>query len=138
MHERIKIWIFRIFTNIFIYILNRCHVGTQQLPRQMPTYIEKKHYHVGKKGFFFGKKVFIEKRLQHRCFPVKLVKFLRTPFSTEHHRWLLLNKLRSLWFIVWRSDTLVNLLTKSSFGISLLFKLKYSAILLLTYIVDCE
>ena len=25
------------------------HVGTQQLPRQMPTYIEKKHYHVGKK-----------------------------------------------------------------------------------------
>ena len=25
---------------------------------------------------------FIKKRLQHRCFPVKLVKFLRTPFFT--------------------------------------------------------
>ena len=25
------------------------HVGTRQLPRQMPTYIEKKYYHVGKK-----------------------------------------------------------------------------------------
>ena len=29
---------------------------------------------------------FIKKRLQHKCFPVK---FLRTPFSTEQHRWLL-------------------------------------------------
>ena len=27
---------------------------------------------------------FIKKRLQHRCFPVKFVKFLRTPFFTEH------------------------------------------------------
>ena len=32
----------------------------------------------------------IKKRLQHRCFPVNIVKFLRTPFSTEHLRWLLL------------------------------------------------
>ena len=30
------------------------------------------------------------------------------------------------------------ILTKCSFGISLLFKLKYAAILLLSYIVDCE
>ena len=29
---------------------------------------------------------FIKKRLQHKCFPVKL---LRTPFSTEQRRWLL-------------------------------------------------
>ena len=32
----------------------------------------------------------IKKRLQHSCFPVKFEKFLRTPFFTEHLRWLLL------------------------------------------------
>ena len=32
------------------------------------------------------------KTLQHRCFPVKFVKFLRLPFSTEHLQWLLLSK----------------------------------------------
>ena len=29
------------------------------------------------------------KRLQHRRFPVKFAKFVRTPFFTEHLRWLL-------------------------------------------------
>ena len=33
----------------------------------------------------------LKKRLQHRCFPVKFAKFLRTPFFTEYLRWLLLN-----------------------------------------------
>ena len=33
---------------------------------------------------------FIKKRLQHRFFPVKFAKILRTPFFTEHVRWLLL------------------------------------------------
>ena len=33
---------------------------------------------------------------------------------------------------------MLNLLTKSSFDISLWFKLKYAVILLLSYIVDCE
>ena len=32
---------------------------------------------------------FFKKRLQHRCFPVKFAKFLRTPFFTEQLRWLL-------------------------------------------------
>ena len=32
----------------------------------------------------------IDKRLQHRCFPVKFAKYLRTLFFTEHLRWLLL------------------------------------------------
>ena len=36
----------------------------------------------------------LKKRLWHKCFPVKLAKFLRTPFFTEHLRWLL------LWFIL--------------------------------------
>ena len=33
---------------------------------------------------------FFKKRLWCRCFPVNFVKFLRTPFLTEHLRWLLL------------------------------------------------
>ena len=32
-----------------------------------------------------------EKRLRCRCFPVNFAKFLRTPFPTEHLRWLLLD-----------------------------------------------
>ena len=32
----------------------------------------------------------LKKRLWHRCFPVNFAKFLRTPFSTEHLRRLLL------------------------------------------------
>ena len=33
---------------------------------------------------------FIKRRLQHRYFPVKFAKFLRTPSFTEHLQWLLL------------------------------------------------
>ena len=36
---------------------------------------------------------FIKKWLQHSSFPVKFEKFLRTPFFTEHLRWLLLSTL---------------------------------------------
>ena len=36
------------------------------------------------------------KRLQHRCFPVKYAKYLRTHFFTEHLRWLPLNIFRIL------------------------------------------
>ena len=41
---------------------------------------------------------FIQNRLQHRCFPVKLVKFLRTPFPTEHLWWVLLKSRKLLIF----------------------------------------
>ena len=34
---------------------------------------------------------FVKKRLQHRCFLVNIVKFLRTSFFIEHLRWLLLD-----------------------------------------------
>ena len=37
----------------------------------------------------------LKKRLWHRCFPVNFEKFLRTPFFTEHLRWLLLEITRS-------------------------------------------
>ena len=35
----------------------------------------------------------IKKRFQHRCFPVKFPKFLRTPHFTEQLRWVLLQHL---------------------------------------------
>ena len=31
-----------------------------------------------------GLKLFLKKKLQHRCFPLNFVKFIRTPFFTEH------------------------------------------------------
>ena len=44
--------------------------------------------------FFFNKiadlRAGLKKKLWHRCFPVSFAKFLRTPFFTEHLRWLLL------------------------------------------------
>ena len=33
----------------------------------------------------------------HRCFPVNFAKFLRTPFFTEHLRWLLLEGYTKFW-----------------------------------------
>ena len=42
----------------------------------------------------------LKKRLWHRCFPVNFVKFLRTPFLTEHLWWLLQScYCRCQWFI---------------------------------------
>ena len=38
----------------------------------------------------FRSSILLKKILWHRCFPVNFVKFLRTPFLTEHLRWLLL------------------------------------------------
>ena len=38
-----------------------------------------------------GPATLLKKRLWHRCFPVNFVKFLRTPFLTEHLWWLLLH-----------------------------------------------
>ena len=36
--------------------------------------------------------ILLKKRFWHRRFPVNLAKFLRTPFLTEHLRWLLLKR----------------------------------------------
>ena len=47
-------------------------------------------------SFFFNKfedlrpEALLKKRLWHRCFPVKFMKFPRTPFITEHLWWLFL------------------------------------------------
>ena len=48
------------------------------------------------KSLFFNKvaglrpETLLKKRLCHRCFPVNFVKFLKTPSSIEHLRWLVL------------------------------------------------
>ena len=51
----------------------------------------------GKQSLIFNKATdlkfatLLKKRLLYRCFPVNFAKFLRTPFLTEHLRWLLLH-----------------------------------------------
>ena len=47
-------------------------------------------------SLFFNKVAGLQlyyRRLRQKCFPVKFVKFLRTPFLTEHLRWMLLENL---------------------------------------------
>ena len=48
----------------------------------------------------------LKKRLWHRCFPVNFVKFIRTPFFTEHLWWL-----RQFWENLPINDYYVDLLT---------------------------
>ena len=47
----------------------------------------------------------LKKRIWHRCLPVNFAKFLRTPFSIEHLRWLLLYITNSL---IWLAPFLKN------------------------------
>ena len=42
----------------------------------------------------------LKKRLQHRCFPVNIIKLLRTAFSIEHLWWLLLSYYTSYYFSI--------------------------------------
>ena len=42
----------------------------------------------------------LKKGLWHRCFPVNFTKFLRTPFLTEHLRWLLLSSSLNVFILV--------------------------------------
>ena len=52
----------------------------------------------------------VSKRLWHRCFPVNFVKFLRTPFFTEHLRWLLLtNFVEKISFVSIKNQWIGNL-----------------------------
>ena len=51
-----------------------------------------------RQSLFFNKvtglrsETLLKKRLWHKCFLVNFVKFLRTPFFTEHFRWMLLKE----------------------------------------------
>ena len=42
-------WKVRPLPSLVVIAAFLTHVGTRQLLKQMPTYTEKKHYHVGKK-----------------------------------------------------------------------------------------
>ena len=46
---------------------------------------------------------FIEKRLQHRCFPVNVVKIFKTAFFKEYFGWLLL---KLMFYKRWADETL--------------------------------
>ena len=55
----------------------------------------------------------LKKRLWHRCFAVNFTKFLRTPFLTEHIRWLLLDFWKHEPFYVY-VQVLIRTITKFS------------------------
>ena len=64
---------------------NRCPSKLRKFHRRKPVLGSLLNKVVGPKVCNF-----IKKRPQHRCFPVKCLKFLRAPFLTEHLWWLLL------------------------------------------------
>ena len=90
---------------------------------------------------------FIEKRFQHGCFLVKFANFLKTPcLQNISGGWFWTNP-RDLggsfskgiflsFSLSWLPNTMLNLLTKTSFDISLLFQLKYTAISLRLWTVN--
>ena len=47
-------------------------------------------------GLFFTRVAGLKKRLQHSCFPVNIVKYLKTAFFIEHFQWLILTN-RPFW-----------------------------------------
>ena len=55
---------------------------------------------------------FIKKRLQHRCFPVNIAKFLRTAIFIEHLCWLLLTPIRYHYVTSERGDNKIRLHVK--------------------------
>ena len=67
---------------IKIYLLKKLCELTQYVLKNV-TILTGKHLK------FFN---FFKKRLHRKRLPLKLAKFLRTPFFTEHHRWLCQNQ----------------------------------------------
>ena len=61
------------------------HFGTNELNSELPP------ERIAKINYLAPTFRLLKKRLWRRCFPVSFVKFLRTPFLTEHLQWLLLS-----------------------------------------------
>ena len=61
---------------------------------------------------------FIEKRLQHRRFPVNIVKLLRTFFFVEHLRWLLLNSFYSKYYPLIRINAIYAMNISAQFAMT--------------------
>ena len=72
------------------YMKIQQHSFTNVLKSRCSKKFRKFHQKTAALEFLFNKAEgpqpcnFIKKRLQHRCFPVKFVKSLKTPFSTVH------------------------------------------------------
>ena len=82
-------------------------------------------------SFFFRLSTLLKKRLLHRCFPRNFAKFLRTPSSTEHLRWLLLFPTMPKQYCMWmNSNFMGNLWWNKSkhFHLFLIMMLKKSGI----------
>ena len=63
----------------------------------------------------------LKKRLWYRCFPVNFAEFLRTPFSIEHLRWLILVK---------QDNSFLNFFVDNIFNVGILWVTNSSHILL--------
>ena len=62
LQKGMRVWYCVCFFSIyFAHLRLHTYVGTRQLPRQMSTYIEKKHYHVAKKVSFLAKRFLLKK-----------------------------------------------------------------------------
>ena len=61
---------------------------------------------------------FIKKRLQHRCFPANIAKFLKTTFFIKHLWWLLLKAIGQFWltYAIYSLDILVVYGVNTGFG----------------------
>ena len=87
---------------------------------------------------------FIKKTLQHRCFPVYIAKFLRTPFFTEHLWWLFLHCAGYCFVQSWPKQTKTKLCKLFSFKIiaarsrSILHKIFSCAVLSQMYLENIE
>ena len=54
-------------------------------------FIQKQSFVLIFNGFYMKQTCnFIKKRLQHKCIPMNIAKFLKTPFFKEHRKWLIL------------------------------------------------
>ena len=112
-----KVESFRIFQGI--QALSHCRPilplsitpGNTESQRFCAVLIEYRKETVAWNGLWHETCNFIKKETLHRCFPVNFAKFLRTPFLTEHLRWLLLVKVsftnwyRNFWWwsFLWKS-----------------------------------
>ena len=73
---------------------------------------------------------FLKKRLGHRCFPVNIAKFVRTPFFKEHLWWLLL-QIGKIWTVC---QILLFRLQRER-AISIFFLVKYAKVISWSWVI---
>ena len=65
------------------FVISRTEVFRKKGVLKNFTKFTVKHLDTGNKALFFNK-ILLKRRLWHRCFSVKVMKFLWTPFNIEH------------------------------------------------------